>query len=105
MSRRLLFFALALFGVQVGGAVQAVAEIHDYMIRRLLHLKTSCGVQHLTRLESGETERRFKALCRDINTYPDGIVVVCTDTQDDRSCIIQSTPRSFDSLELLRPRE
>ncbi|MDQ8698473.1 hypothetical protein [Hyphomicrobium sp. LHD-15] len=105
MSRKPLLFVLALFGVQIGGAVQAAAEIHDYMIRRLLHLKTSCGVQHLTRLESGKAERRFKAVCRDVNAYPDGVVVVCTDTFDDRSCMIESTPRSFDSLELLRPRE
>lgn len=105
MSRRFLLFAAVLFGAQVGGALQVVAEIHDYMIRRLLYLNTSCGVQHLTRVESSEAERRFKAVCRDVNAYPDGIVVVCTDTSDDRSCTIENAPKKFHSLELLRPRE
>ncbi len=105
MSRRFLLFAAVLFGAQVGGAFATAAEIHDYMILRLLYLKTSCGVQHLTRVESSEAERRFKAVCRDVNAYPDGILVVCTDTFDDRSCTIENAPKTFDSLELLRPRE
>lgn len=80
------------------------AEIHEYMIRRLLYLGTSCGVDTLERLESRPDERRFKATCRDVNAYPKGIEVTCTDIADDRSCVIDTPPKAFDSLELLRPK-
>ncbi|MBN8913261.1 MAG: hypothetical protein J0H65_14630 [Rhizobiales bacterium] len=83
----------------------AAAEIHEYMIRRLLYLGTSCGVDALERLESPADQRRFKAACRDVNAYPAGIVVTCTDIADDRSCIIETPAKAFDSLELLQPRE
>lgn len=86
-------------------AAPAAAEIHDYMILRLLYLGTSCGVQHLERLPPPQEDwRRFKAACRDVNTYPHGIFVTCTDTADDRSCKIETPAKSFDSLELLQPK-
>ena len=86
-------------------ASAAAAEIHDYMILRLLYLDTSCGVEHLERLEPSTPDtRRFHAKCRDVATFPHGIDVVCTDILDDRSCKVTTDPQSFDSLELLRPR-
>jgi hypothetical protein len=95
---------LALFGLPAVLAGSASAEIHEYMIRRLLYLGTSCGVDTLERLESRPDERRFKATCRDVNAYPKGIEVTCTDVADDRSCVIDTPPKAFDSLELLRPK-
>lgn len=83
----------------------ASAEIHEYMIRRLLYLGTSCGVETLERLQGPADHRRFKATCRDVNSYPRGIEVTCTDIADDRSCVIDTPPKAFDSLELMRPKE
>jgi hypothetical protein len=101
MLAKPIIFGLALLHVL---APKARAEIHDYMILRLLYLGTSCGVQHLERLQApSEDQRRFKAICRDVNAYPHGIFVTCTDIADDRSCIIETAPKSFDSLELLQP--
>lgn len=100
MRRALLILAAA-----AAPAVPAAGEIHDYMILRLLYLGTSCGVQKLERLEADREEwRRFKADCRDVASYPHGIFVTCTDIADDRSCRIETEAKSFDSLELLRPK-
>lgn len=82
------------------------AEIHDYMIRRLLYLDTSCGVDQLERLPPPtEATRRFKALCRNVSAYPDGIFVTCSNIADDRSCMIETAPKTFDGLKLMRPAD
>lgn len=97
---------VALATVAISGADGASAEIHDYMIRRLLYLDTSCGVDRLARLPPPtEDTRRFTAVCRNVSAYPDGIVVTCSDIADDRSCKIETEPRTFDSLKLMRPGE
>ena len=99
--RRAATLALVLSGPVAGSAS---AEIHDYMIRRLLYLETTCGVDRLERLPPpSEASRRFKALCRNVSAYPDGIHVLCTDNDDDRSCKPETTPKAFDSLKLMRP--
>lgn len=99
---RLSFSVLALVAGHPG---PACAEIHDYMILRLVYLGTSCGTEKLTRIDAGRADwRRFKVDCRDVNTYPHGLVVTCTDIADDRSCEIETEPETFDSLELLRPK-
>lgn len=84
----------------------ARAEIHDYMILRLIYLGTSCGTQKLERVDAGKPDwRRFKIECRNVSAYPHGIFVTCTDLHDDRSCKIETEAATFDSLELLRPKE
>lgn len=96
----------ALSACLAAAAAPAGAEIHDYMILRLLYLGTSCGTQSLERLDPPQPDhRRFKATCRDVNAYPDGLFVTCTDIADDRSCVVETKANRFDSLELLRPRE
>lgn len=83
----------------------ADAEIHDYMILRLIYLGTSCGTQKLERIDAGRADwRRFKVECRDVASYPHGIIVTCSDPADDRSCRIDTEEKTFDSLELLRPQ-
>ncbi|HEX2841860.1 hypothetical protein [Hyphomicrobium sp.] len=82
----------------------AAAEIHDYMVLRLIYLGTSCGTQKLERIDAGrKVWRRFRVECRDVASYPHGIIVTCTDPADDRSCKIETPPAAFKSLELLRP--
>lgn len=79
------------------------AEIHEYMILRLVYLNTSCGTQSLERLETGPAYTRFKVTCRNVSAYPDGLTVLCTDPDDDRACLIETKEKSFDSLDLMRP--
>lgn len=103
LQRRGASFGLAI-GIAAASTGSATAEIHDYMIRRLLYLDTSCGVDQLERLPPpSETSRRFKALCRNVSAYPDGIFVTCTDIDDDRSCKPETAPKAFDHLKLMRP--
>lgn len=101
--RRVSVLALVVTGPFAG---TAAAEIHEYMIRRLLYLETACGVDHLEQVPApSATTRRFKALCRNVSAYPDGVYVTCTDIDDDRSCEPETAPRAFDNLKLMRPRE
>ena len=81
---------------------RAVAEIHDYMILRLLYLHSSCGTLSLERLKSTGSNTRFVATCRDVTSFPNGVTVLCTDPDDDRSCRIETAPTTFENLELLK---
>jgi hypothetical protein len=42
------------------------------------------------------------ATCRDATSFPDGLTVLCTDPDDDRSCRIETAPKAFDNLDLLK---
>jgi hypothetical protein len=78
------------------------AEIHDYMILRLLYLHSTCGTLSLERIDVPAPQSRFKATCKDVTTFPDGLTVLCTDPDDDRSCRIETAPTTFDNLDLLQ---
>ncbi len=74
------------------------------MILRLIYLNTSCGTQKLEKVQAERPDwRRFRVECRDVIAYPHGLFVTCTDIADDRSCQIETSPKTFDSLELLQP--
>lgn len=77
-------------------------EIHDYMIRRLVYLGTSCGTEEITPVDAEPGHRRYRVLCRNTSAYPDGLTVDCSDPEDDRSCMIEEKPREFEKLDLLR---
>ena len=80
------------------------AEIHDYMILRLVYLNTSCGTQKFGRVAAERSDwRRFHVECRNVNAYPHGLYVTCTDVADDRSCKVETSAKTFDNLELLQP--
>jgi hypothetical protein len=42
------------------------------------------------------------ATCRDVTSFPDGLTVLCTDADDDRSCRIETAPKTFENLDLLK---
>jgi len=86
------------------GCGAAVAETADYQVRRLIYLGSSCGVESLTRLDEAPGHERFKAVCRNVSAYPNGLEVDCTDPLDDRSCTIATPAVTFDQLELLQPK-
>lgn len=81
----------------------AVGEIHDYMIRRLVYLGTSCGADTISPVKAAAGHRRFHIVCHNTTAYPEGLSVDCSDPEDDRSCLIEEKPREFDKLDLLRP--
>lgn len=83
-------------------ASAARAEIHDYMIMRLLHLHTSCGTLLLERMDAPAPNTRFRATCKNVSAYPNGLTVLCTDPDDDRACRVETPAKSFDHLELLQ---
>lgn len=112
LQLRAIVSSQTLAGSRVGAACMALAlitphpgraEIHDYMILRLVHLNTSCGTDALERIEAGPDLRRFKVRCRNESTYPNGLTVTCTDIDDDRSCRVETSAKEFKDLRLLQP--
>lgn len=102
-SQRLMKRYLSLAIVCVAGS-GAVAETAEYQVRRLIYLESSCGVESLSRLDASPGHERFKAVCRNISAYPDGLEVACSDPSDDRSCKVLTPAVMFDQLELLQPK-
>lgn len=79
------------------------ATTHEYQVRRLIYLATTCGAQSFEVLEAKPGHERFRLTCKNTSAFPDGVDVLCTDPDDDRSCVVQTRPTSFDQLELMRP--
>lgn len=84
-------------------AVPATAEVKDYQIRRMLMLKTECQVVGLETEVLPEGKGRFAAECENVSHYPDGVEILCPDTEDERDCRIATAKREFRHLESLRP--
>ena len=92
----------------------ARAEIKEYQIRRMLMLKTECGVSGLdiskiadaaaagTRPEARYTDR-FLATCENVAHYPDGVEIICPDTEDEMDCRLLTIKRVFPHLKLFQP--
>lgn len=83
---------------------QAAAETAEYQVRRLIYLGSSCGVESLERFDPSPGHERFKAACKNVSAYPNGLEIDCTDPSDDRSCTIVTPSVTFDHLELLQPK-
>ncbi|CEJ87493.1 conserved exported hypothetical protein [Hyphomicrobium sp. GJ21] len=93
--------AVVLLAGMICGTAQAVTA--EYQIRRIVYLKTSCGLESLVTLEASSGRERFKATCNNISAYPKGLEIICTDPVDDRSCMITTRAVRFDQLQLMRP--
>lgn len=76
-------------------------EVKDYQIRRMLMLKTECQVTGLD-VSVKDGRDRFFATCENVSHYPDGVEILCPDTEDERDCHIATAKRDFRNLELLR---
>jgi hypothetical protein len=109
----LLTFARAQFlliGMVVTSAMQlnlflpsmAKAEIKDYMIRRMLVLKTECKLDELKRSEPKEGGFKYLAICENVSFYPDGVTINCSDKDLETSCKIKTKAKKFDDLNLLK---
>jgi len=99
-----------LIGMLVTSAMQlnlflpsmAKAEIKDYMIRRMLVLKTECKLDELKRSEPKEGGFKFLATCENVSFYPDGVTINCSDKDLETSCKIKTKAKKFDRLNLLK---
>ena len=85
----------------------AAAEIKEYQIRRMLMLKTQCGVSGLDIATIADPAdrytHRFLATCENVTHYPDGVEILCPDTEDERDCRMLTVKREFPHLHLMRP--
>lgn len=82
----------------------ACAEVKEYQIRRMLMLKTECTVTGLDIARIADDPRlreRFLATCENVSHYPDGVEIVCPDTEDERDCTLLTAKREFPHLRLL----
>ncbi len=87
----------------------AVAEVKEYQIRRMLLLRTECGVSGLdaSRIahdaaSAGSGGLRFtdlfRATCENVAHYPDGVEIACPDTEDEHDCRLLTRKREFPHL-------
>ncbi|MBE7198387.1 MAG: hypothetical protein INR70_11370 [Parafilimonas terrae] len=85
----------------------ASAEIKEYQIRRMLMLKTECGVSGIAITpvtgQPGHDATRFMAECENVTHYPDGVEILCPDTEDEHDCRIVTVKRAFPHLHLPKP--
>ncbi len=79
----------------------AAARVQEYQIVRLVTLKSGCRIEHLEDRSPPAGPLRFLATCDNLTFYPDGVIVLCDDRDDDRSCRVATPPLHFDSLDLL----
>ncbi|MBO6549374.1 MAG: hypothetical protein JJ964_07100 [Rhizobiales bacterium] len=80
----------------------AKAEIKDYMIRRMIILKTECKLDELKRSEPSEGGFKYLAICENVSFYPDGVTINCPDKDVETSCKIKTKAKKFDQLNLLK---
>ncbi len=83
----------------------AANGIKEYQIARMLNFRTECHMMALKELESPPPALRFFAECGNRTFYPDGVEIVCPDPDDEWLCKVVTERKSFDNLELMRPRE
>lgn len=102
--RTVLLFVLVGFLSSLGSQVRA--ELKDYQVGRLIMLKSECQVVGLDRTEEEDGSWTYIGECSNESFYPDGVRVTCPDPEnnDERTCIIHTKAKKFDSLELLRPK-
>ncbi|MEQ1709926.1 MAG: hypothetical protein ABL908_00830 [Hyphomicrobium sp.] len=103
-SATLVVAALHVFGSL---AAPARADIKDYMISRLIMLKSECHLMQLARTEHTDGTVEFHGTCSNLTFYPDGIDIACPElaSDDERTCRIKTPAKVFKNLDLLRQRE
>lgn len=94
--------AIAAFGAAIVLPGNTSAEIKEYQIRRMLMLKTECGVSGLD-ISAKDGKDRFLASCENVAHYPDGVEILCPDSEDERDCTIVTRKREFQHLHHMRP--
>ncbi len=67
-------------------------------------LKSECQLVGLTRSEEKDGSWTYLGECSNQSHYPDGIRVTCAspESNDERTCRIETEPRKFNHLQLLQ---
>jgi predicted NAD/FAD-binding protein len=86
-------------------AMEGMAAVQDYQVIRLIMMKSECVQDQLTRTDKSDGSIEFLAHCKNLSHYPDGLHVVCSDGEDERSCKVQTQAKQFNSLKLLQSSE
>lgn len=78
------------------------AGIPEYQVVRIIAYNSSCQLDELSSEDLGDAGLRFHATCRNINSYPDGMILDCPQRDDAYACEIVTEERSFDVMDSLR---
>lgn len=80
----------------------AKAEIQEYLIRRMILLKTKCDLVDVKRSEPKEGGFSYQISCENVSFYPDGVNITCSDKDNETSCKINTKIKKFENLNLLK---
>ena len=97
--RKLLFIGIAIF------AMESEAAVQEYQVNRLILMKSDCVKTDLVRTDKPDGSIEFMASCKNLSHFPDGLRVICSDAENERSCKIATMAKQFDSLSLLQSSE
>ena len=78
------------------------AAIQDYQVIRLIAMKSDCRKDTLSRQSETQSQVLFHATCKNQSHYPDGVVVECSDPEDEMSCVIKTQSKQFNHLKMLQ---
>ena len=93
-----LTLTVALVGVKTASANP---DIKDGSIKVLLNFKTSCNAESLSREVTEDNGLKFTVQCGDKTSYPEGLIVLCSERDVDTSCKIKTKPKEFKHLNLI----
>lgn len=78
--------------------------IQPYQIRRVVSYDTPCRLGEVgAAQQQADGSLAFLVDCENDETYPDGLLILCKDPRNERSCKPLTEPRVFKNLELMRP--
>ena len=92
---------ITLAGIALG-SIHAFAAIPEYQIVRIVAYNTSCQLEGLRSEDRGDAGLRFHATCRNINSFPDGLILDCPDGDDAFACKVVTEERRFHIMDSLR---
>lgn len=95
MARLLIFLGFVFSSVSYAG-------IQDYQIIRLITMKSECNRQSLERIDNENGTVSFFASCSNVSHYPDGVSILCSDSENEQTCKIQTQAKEFNHLKLLQ---
>lgn len=100
------YLSISVIAISIISATDTRAELKDYQVGRLIMLRSDCQVVGLTRKEESNGSWTYLGRCSNESFYPDGIRVRCPDPEsnDERTCVIETKARKFESLRLLQPQ-
>lgn len=81
-----------------------LAQINDYQIRRLILYQSECQWDDIDNKQVVEDGVNYTISCQNVSFYPEGVLVHCSDIDDETTCRIKTKKKSF-NLELMKQNE